>query len=509
MESIDTNRTVTKETNAEVEENESDVSDLEPVVEVDAGDDDFNGRKRKRMGKRSLNKKLRMAGQNYLGFTKPSGQKNTFHNAQREKRVVKPRCKCVQKTHTKKCSTVAEEDRQQIFEQFWKKTNWDQRKQYFSSSVKKAEVKRPKYQLDDNASHRTITLQYNLTIRDVAVPVCKTMFLNTLCLGEWSVRDWVHRSNYGMNESTEYSVRNRPKRHDNFEENTSLLKTFLEQLNKLPLHYCRKDTSKLYLEQSFQSYQQLYNEYIRYCNENSSKPLSKSLLVKMVNSMNIAIFHPRKDQCNDCFKLKSGNLSQEEYDQHISLKNRAREEKAMDKELAKSGKCLTLTIDVQAVKLCPYIPANALYYKTKLNCHHFTVYDISTHQCTCYWYDEVTSDGQAAVFASFLVNYLEENYLHKNNNNPIIIYSDGCPAQDRNAVLLNALLYLSEKYSVCITQKFLIKGHTQMECDSVHSTIDKALKDKEIYIPYDYVTVTKQARKGIPYVVKKPTHDFF
>lgn len=48
-----------------------------------------------------------------------------------------------------------------------------------------------------------------------------------------------------------------------------------------------------------------------------------------------------------------------------------------------------------------------------------------------------------------------------------------------------------------------------MECDSVHSTIERALKNKEIYVPYDYVTVTIQARKGIPYVAKKSPSDFF
>lgn len=80
----------------------------------------------------------------------------------------------------------------------------------------------------------------------------------------------------------------------------------------------------------------------------------------------------------------------------------------------------------------------------------------------------------------------EEKYLsNEHDKKPIVIYSDGCTAQNRNCVLVNALLYLSEKRSIFITQKFLVKGHTKMECDHVHSTIEMALKNKEMYDPYD------------------------
>lgn len=34
-----------------------------------------------------------------------------------------------------------------------------------------------------------------------------------------------------------------------------------------------------------------------------------------------------------------------------------------------------------------------------------------------------------------------------------------------------------------------------MECDSVHSSIERKLKNREIHLPSDYVTITKEARK--------------
>lgn len=34
-----------------------------------------------------------------------------------------------------------------------------------------------------------------------------------------------------------------------------------------------------------------------------------------------------------------------------------------------------------------------------------------------------------------------------------------------------------------------------MECDSVHSSIERKLKNREIHLPSDYVPITKEARK--------------
>ncbi|CAH1109431.1 unnamed protein product [Psylliodes chrysocephalus] len=73
----------------------------------------------------------------------------------------------------------------------------------------------------------------------------------------------------------------------------------------------------------------------------------------------------------------------------------------------------------------------------------------------------------------------------------------------------NALLQLAETYGVKITQKYLAKEHTQMECDSIHACIKTSLKNKDIYLSSDYARITKEAEKKNPYVVKIPDFDFF
>lgn len=43
---------------------------------------------------------------------------------------------------------------------------------------------------------------------------------------------------------------------------------------------------------------------------------------------------------------------------------------------------------------------------------------------------------------------------------------------------------------------FLKKGHTQKEVDAAHSIIERKLKERDIYLPIDYVNVCVEA-KGI------------
>lgn len=114
----------------------------------------------------------------------------------------------------------------------------------------------------------------------------------------------------------------------------------------------------------------------------------------------------------------------------------------------------------------------------------------------------------ASTFVSCLLKYLETKC--QNESGPIIIYSDGCTYQNRNSIMSNALLNYAVVNNVEIIQKFLEVGHTQMECDSVHSCIERKVKGKDIHLPSDYLHLSKEARsKPAPYdVVSMQYADF-
>lgn len=165
-------------------------------------------------------------------------------------------------------------------------------------------------------------------------------------------------------------------------------------------------------------------------------------------------------------------------------------------------------MDLQAVKLSPMLKASALYYKMKLCVHNFTLHNIATKDVTCYLWNESEGGLVAAVFASCVLDFLEKE-IEKHQANSVVIISDGCTYQNRNAVLGNALLKFAIENKVTITQHYLEKGHTQMEVDSVHSTIEVKLKNKEIYLPSDYARICRGIRPKQPYHVNYLDHTFF
>ncbi|XP_060848117.1 uncharacterized protein LOC132927581 [Rhopalosiphum padi] len=103
-----------------------------------------------------------------------------------------------------------------------------------------------------------------------------------------------------------------------------------------------------------------------------------------------------------------------------------------------------------------------------------------------------------------------ENIFEPDNTQYYVENSDGCGYQNKNIIMSNALLQFCKNQNVTIEQKFLIKGHTQMECDSAHSMIERKLHNKDIFLPSDYVRITTEARKfPNSYEAVLLKHDYF
>ena len=253
---------------------------------------------------------------------------------------------------------------------------------------------------------------------------------------------------------------------------------------------------------------QLYRLYANYAASRNEPVASRRVFERVISEENVGLFHPKKDECDVCCAHKAGNLTEEQFKKHIESKNSARTEKNRDKEAAQKGIKHVLTADLQAVKLCPFLNASALYFKTKLAVHNFSIYNLGNNKVTCYWFDETVCNLKATTYASFLVDYLSK--LLNDSPKDVVIFTDGCTAQNRNNVVSNALLRLAMAKNIVITQKYLEKGHSQMEVDSVHSVIERKLKNREIFLPSQYATITKEARiQPCPYKVITPDYTFF
>lgn len=479
-------------------------------IETESEDEDYQ-RKRKKLTnsdtwKKNTNKKLRMEGKQYLGYTRKNGV--VHHNAIRKPRELGPTCQSRNCARSRKrfCSDFSENQRRELFVHFWSKTSWDQKKIFVASHVSRVN---PKRKTTEGNSRREGTFLYTLPMKGSdKKAVCRTMFLNTVGLRPFTVQSWVNQSTYNIIPQQEVLRSKRKLPISGKTPDLEFFNIFIDKLPKLPSHYSRKDTSKLYLEPIFVSMQDLLNHYRNYCQEQNRTPLSRQVFTKKLQEKNISIYQKKKDQCDTCAAYNVGNVSNEEWSVHLRKKDRARDEKEIDKIHAQENTCIVLTMDLQAVKVCPNVNASAIFFKTKLCCYNFTVYNLESHEVVCYWFTEVDSDLQASTFTSIILEHLEKFCVSKKL--PIVLYSDGCTYQNRNNILANALLNFSVKHDVEIFQKFLERGHTQMECDSVHALIERKIKGKDIYLPADYVRATKEARKKpAPYETQVLKRTFF
>ena len=108
-----------------------------------------------------------------------------------------------------------------------------------------------------------------------------------------------------------------------------------------------------------------------------------------------------------------------------------------------------------------------------------------------------------------LYDYLTTNYSCVQANT-IIAYNDGCSYQNRCTVLCNTQLLFTKMNNKILIHKYLCKGHTQMEVDSIHSVIERTLKNRSIYSPASYIDLIEYAKKKDPkYEVLCLDHTFF
>lgn len=90
------------------------------------------------------------------------------------------------------------------------------------------------------------------------------------------------------------------------------------------------------------------------------------------------------------------------------------------------------------------------------------------------------------------------------NVTDVILYSDCCGGQNRNRYIAALLFYAIRKFNLnTITIKYLESGHTQMEADCMHSTIERAKRNISIYSPEEWPTILRLSRRKQPYIVER------
>lgn len=475
--------------------------------------------------------KNRILGRDYMGYKKI--RNGIIQDVLKESRKMGNRCghNSIKKKsdRTFLCRLISENDRENLFNYFWNLPTWPEKKMYIKGLVSTRNIRKRRSRIVSTKSKNKNVLKEQsgddtegeveqqkgpkkMEGHDIFLPkedgekvrVCRIFFLNTFCLGEDTFKRWVKRE-INKADDVEITICQPPRKTKKIADEQSI-KSWLELLPKVPSHYCRKSSKKVYVESVFNSKAQMHREYVKWCLEKQVKPASITLMKKILAKENIAIHRPRKDQCDICCSHKLGHIPEDEYQLHIQRKNDAKTEKDATKANAiANNDHMAITMDLQSVLLCPKTLQSAMYYKCKLQVHNFTIYNLKNGDVTLYVWHEgnggVTSNEFTTCILDFLCNA-------KNGYKTISLISDGCGYQNRNRVLSSALRDFAAQHDVTIEQIYLTKGHTMMEADSVHSTLEQ-LFYPPINSPSDYIARMRVARPKQPYDIKVVHFDFF
>lgn len=369
----------------------------------------------------------------------------------------------------------------------------------------------PKYRrvVEGRGSTRGNNIGYYFAINGIRRRVCKTFFMNTLNIGDKFIRTtWAKPKTCIL---IEKDNRERHSKHPTVQETIKdSVRQHINSFHRIESHYLRAQTTREFIDGSL-TLAQMYRYYKEEQVERKLPFATKCMYDTIFNTeFNIAFFQPKKDQCSVCETYKNSNEEEKEkmkskYDVHIKNKKKSREEKERDICMSrKDSNTIVACFDLQAVLPTPSGDISTFYYKCRLNCFNFTIFEIISKKGYCYFWHEAIASRGANDIATCLMHYLSALPA----DTDVIFYSDNCVGQNKNRIVVSMYLYAMCHTKInSITHKYLTVGHTQNESDSMHSVIEmakkRALKSGSIYIPAQWPPLIRTARKeGQPYKVK-------
>lgn len=124
-------------------------------------------------------------------------------------------------------------------------------------------------------------------------------------------------------------------------------------------------------------------------------------------------------------------------------------------------------------------------------------------------WDEVTGRRGGNDIASCVFKHLQSI---TGETKTVIFYSDSCAGQNKNSYISSMFLtYMANSQTIrTIDHKFLVPGHTHMECDTDHAQIEKKKRKTTIKIhhPHDWYQFVREVSPKFS-VMEMEQNDFF
>ena len=166
------------------------------------------------------------------------------------------------------------------------------------------------------------------------------------------------------------------------------------------------------------------------------------------------------------------------------------------------------TFDIESVLPTAYDPTGQTFYKRKLSVCNLSVFSLADKSAACYIWTEVEGQRGSNEIGTCLYKHLES--LPKSVHH-VVLFSDTCTGQNRNKYITTALHHTVQNIPniETIDQKFLERGHSHMECDTMHAAIERAKKGIKIHHPDHWLTVCQCAQGSDPFTNVPLEHEAF
>lgn len=417
-------------------------------------------------------------------------------------KILKEPCKDTCKLLCK--SRIPEETRQIIHRNFWSPTKTiDMKRQYIASQVVQLPIKRKRERTGERSGKRSVSHCYSFDIQGKKEIVCKKFFVNTLSISQQTVDTALKKKKDGGLVTPDKRGRHEPINKISEEVRNSVRR----HISKFPTyesHYSREKTKKRYLGNHL-NISRMYSLYLEECKEIGLEPnnIAKEWLYSEIFNYeyNYSFKNPDTDTCDLCDQLKvqlqesetsdSRKSLQNTYDNHLIDANNRYKMKSEDKKKSRQNllKEKVVMIDLQKCLPTPDLQNSQSFYSLKLWTYNLTIFDASLKKSFCIMWDESVAGRGGNEVASCLIQWFESNVSDAMEE--ITIWSDNCPSQNRNILMIMCyfwMLHLKPTIKV-INHKFLARGHTHQEADTVHSVIErerKKIPQFQIMTPWDW-----------------------
>lgn len=352
---------------------------------------------------------------------------------------------------------------------------------------------------DPTDSRRQATIYYTLPngTGDV-VQVCRATFMETFGVTRRYVSTLSNKKKLGQTTFKEMRRRTAPSKFT--PDDRRLVHAHINSIPRDMSHYSRQKTEREYLSPDL-NIGRMHKAFLKkYPESQVTYKYYRQVFLK--DFPNLSFRRPRSDTCRVCDKLqceiqaRNANSTKAKIDLDVHHLKAEKARKFMKNDITVSqlpgSDYTTVSMDLEQVLFVPSLTHSDMFYMSQLSCYNLCVNlaDLGISYM-CLW-DESRAGRGGNEISSCLLYIL--NNVNPNNKKKITVWSDNCASQNKNRMMVFIYVFLvSLGLYESIDHKFLVSGHSFLQCDRDFALIEKRKRACKPMVPADWHSIIESS----------------